>query len=204
LQRAEDAPFDAHAVFGSALIDDEQILWSSQPDPRRLLTAVDLFLIPFSIFWCGFAIVWEYIAIRQALEGGSILWPLWGMPLLLIGLYALFGRFVYKKWKRRRTFYAVTDRRVLALERGSREDKIRAMFIESIPEVKKRAWRDGSGTIVFGSTAYWYDMYKSSGAEWMSGYWATGSSIPFFDIKDVATVERLVYDLRRDSGIEGV
>jgi hypothetical protein len=198
LPRAESAPFDAREVFANALIDDEQILWSGQPDPHRLRTAVDIFLIPFSVLWCAFAIVWEYLAVKQMLDGGSIIWPLWGIPILVIGLYALFGRFIYKQMQRRRTFYAVTNRRVVALERRNRGDKIRATFIDSIPAVIKQVWRDGSGTVVFGTTATWYEMYPSATAEWMSGYWATRDSIAFFDVDDVAAVERLVNDLRKN------
>lgn len=35
---------------------DEYVLWSGKPGEGHLLAPNDVFLIPFSILWCGFAI----------------------------------------------------------------------------------------------------------------------------------------------------
>ena len=45
----------ARDVFESDLLRDEEILWFGQPDPSILLTKLDVFLIPFSVLWAGFA-----------------------------------------------------------------------------------------------------------------------------------------------------
>jgi len=37
----------------------EQVLWSGQPKRGLRLRAADAFLIPFSLRWAGFAVVWE-------------------------------------------------------------------------------------------------------------------------------------------------
>ncbi len=45
----------------------------------------------------------------------------WGTrPFVLIGQYMIWGRFVYARWKKRRTFYALTNRRALIVVNGWR------------------------------------------------------------------------------------
>jgi hypothetical protein len=42
----------------------------------------------------------------------------WGVPFLLFGNYMLWGRFILDAWLKRRTFYPVTNRRVLIVRRS--------------------------------------------------------------------------------------
>ncbi len=41
------------------LLSGERILWTGQPDPRRLVGGKDAYLIPFSLMWGGGAVFWE-------------------------------------------------------------------------------------------------------------------------------------------------
>jgi hypothetical protein len=72
----------------------ERLLWVGQPDPRVRFTGADAFLVPFSILWGGFAVVWEIMAITRS---ESPLFVIWGIPFVLLGLYFIFGRFIVKK-----------------------------------------------------------------------------------------------------------
>ncbi|MFN2527030.1 MAG: hypothetical protein ABR505_12345 [Actinomycetota bacterium] len=194
--------FDAQAVLSDELMKDERILWGGQPDPDRHFSAADVFLIPFSIMWGGFALFWE--AGVLGLWGDSngeeapFFFVLWGIPFVFIGLYMMFGRFIYKARKKRRTFYVVTDRRVLSLVRSQRGDKIQAAFIETIPSVNKRIRTDGSGSITFGSSPSWSDWYANTGLEFMAWGWGgVGNTVVFYDVPDARQVAKLVNDLRR-------
>lgn len=97
---------------------DEQMLWSGAPDPRVVFTAYDLFLVPFSILWGGFAMVWETVALTD----GPVIMKLWGIPFVLVGLYMMVGRFFYKRYAKRRTAYGVTSQRALIVSPRSFTD----------------------------------------------------------------------------------
>ena len=173
------------------LSSGERIEWVGRPDPAKHFTRGDVFLVPFSIMWGGFAIVWETLAIRN---GGGIFFALWGVPFIAVGLYFAFGRFIVKANRKRRTIYAVTNRRVLTIVRGRRGESVEAMYLRSIPSVSTSAASNGRGSVVFGlSTASWYG---NSGMELFTRGQTADTGIGFYDIEDAPGVADLVERLR--------
>lgn len=49
----------ASAAIQPELVTGESILWTGQPDTSIVFHKDDLYLIPFSLLWGGFAIFWE-------------------------------------------------------------------------------------------------------------------------------------------------
>jgi hypothetical protein len=86
----------------------ERLLWSGRPDPGVWFTPADAFLIPFSILWGGFAIFWE-----AGVSGGPVFGVVWGIPFVAVGVYMIVGRFFYKRHRKKRTCYGITDRRAI-------------------------------------------------------------------------------------------
>ncbi|MBN1436037.1 MAG: PH domain-containing protein [Sedimentisphaerales bacterium] len=149
----------ASQVIGSQVRAGERVLWTGQPAAGLRLRASDVFMIPFSVMWGGFAIVWEYIALTAILKSGggegappsAVRWlfPLWGVPFVLIGLYMMFGRFWVDAKMRAKTFYGVTNERVI-IQSGLFKTKVRFLNLRTLGEIAVTKKNDGSGTITFG------------------------------------------------------
>jgi hypothetical protein len=130
----------------------EKVLWSGQP-PRNLLmlNVGDLFLVPFFLFWTGFACFWEAMAITGFLSdpaSPAICMPLFGLPFVAIGLFMLGGRFAGDVLVRRSTHYALTDRRVM-IASGRRTRTVTSVPLEKIENVVMTLHRNGTGTLAF-------------------------------------------------------
>ncbi|UGX87174.1 PH domain-containing protein [Phyllobacterium meliloti] len=109
-----------------------------------------MFVIPFSLLWCGFAIFWT-IGATNTTGGGPF--PLFGLLFVCIGLYFVFGRFLVDAWARSSMYYAVTDRRILII-RSRPTNSFTALNIAQLSEVDINERADGRGTILFGRPAY--------------------------------------------------
>lgn len=134
------------------LLEGERIVWSGRPVQGPLFTARDWFLVPFSLFWCGFAVFWEATVLRSKAPG---LFAIWGVPFVLIGLYLSVGRFVADAWMRLSTRYALTNRRIVIARSGA-FGKLTSISLERIPDMQLTEWSDGRGTIRFGPPVpYW-------------------------------------------------
>jgi hypothetical protein len=121
-------------------------LWTARPGLGLALRATDAFLIPFSLLWCGFAVFWEATVLRVH---APLVFPIFGSVFVAVGLYFVFGRFLADAWARRRTLYAVTDRRIVIVS-GVLRRQVRSLFLEGLAEVNLTARRNGKGTLTFG------------------------------------------------------
>jgi hypothetical protein len=91
------------------LASGEQIYWTGHPDTSLRLAPQDAVWIPMGIVW----------ALISGLGVAAVPWP-FKIPVIgffIASLQMLFGRFVFARARRRRTTYAVTDRRVVSLLR---------------------------------------------------------------------------------------
>jgi hypothetical protein len=106
------------AQLESWLRPDEQLLWCGRPDPSVLFTAADSFVIPFTILWLAFALFWEH----GVSQGGDAFARVWGIPFIVIGLYMVAGRFIYKRIRKKRTAYGLTRDRAIVAVGGTLSD----------------------------------------------------------------------------------
>jgi len=141
---------EASSVIQSELGPKEQLLWAGVPRKGFALRKSDAMMIPFSIMWGGFAIVWEVGVLRTSNE---LFMKLWGIPFVVIGLYMMVGRFFIDIWRRDRTFYGVTNERIVMVTRGLFGKEIKSLDLRSLHEMTIDEQNSGSGTITFGLSA---------------------------------------------------
>jgi hypothetical protein len=183
--------------FAGELQEGEKILWTGKPEAAVVFTAGDFFLVPFSLMWGGFAIFWESMALFAFFgsdrDPAALIFPLFGIPFVLIGLYFIFGRFLYKKKRKEMTFYALTDSRAIILTNWPRQ-RMESVNLKQISSLQKSAGKKGIGNVVFGNSFGFGSMYQNTGMELLSPQ--TPSIPAFYDIKDVDLVYNKALNLR--------
>ena len=172
-----------------ALDRGERQLWAGIPRQGVVLRATDAFMIPFSVLWTGFAIFWEVLAVR---DSGSLLFALWGVPFVTVGLYFVIGRFWLDARRRARTTYAVTSERVI-IHSGGFSPSTTSLNLSRLSDLTLAERPDGSGTIRFGPVPPFAGMYEGTA-------WPGVPRVPAFElIPDARRVFSLVREAQRAS-----
>jgi hypothetical protein len=140
---------------------NERIIWKGKPAEGIKLRGSDAFLIPFSLLWGGFAIFWEITAVTQIPKDQAVgfIFPLFGIPFVLVGLYFIFGRFLFDAKTREKTEYAITNQRVI-IKSGIFSRKVKTINLTALPETSFTEKSDGSGTITFGESSSPWSMMR--------------------------------------------
>jgi hypothetical protein len=133
-------------LFADRLLSGERILWAGRPGQGIILSGQDIFLIPFGLLWCGFAIFWTVSANSMHAPG---FFTLWGLMFVAVGLYLVAGRFFVDAWIRTGMGYAVTNRRILILRSGP-FSRFTSLDLDGLPSLDLREDARGRGTIRFG------------------------------------------------------
>jgi hypothetical protein len=184
-------PFD---TFSAELSGGESIQWTGQPNRSVVFHPDDWLMIPFSLLWGGFAIFWLLAAsgtwdVFSTKPSRDLGWfgIIWGTPFVIVGQYMIWGRFFYESWKKKRTFYALTDRRVLLVEQGLMRRSSTSVYFSNLNMVDKRVRGDGIGDIAFNGAVV---------NRWRSGRNNPPPPPTFRDIDNAESVFRLIEDLR--------
>jgi hypothetical protein len=116
-------------------------------------------MIPFTVLWCGFAIFWEWSAVSSR---APLFFALWGVPFVLVGLYMVAGRFLVAARDADRTWYALTDRRIM-ISGGAFRPRYTELDLVSLPAPELDEGGRGIGTITFGPV---YPAVRMVGPSW--------------------------------------
>jgi hypothetical protein len=139
----------------SVLRPDEKLLWSGQPDPRRIAFQTwPVFII--ALPWTVFGLYWAATATGFKMPDLSapnpmIFFPFIGVLCSLIGLSLLALPFM--AWRRAgRTVYAVTDQRCMTIINSSRR-YVSSHIDQEMGQIKCIERSEGSGDLIFSPSA---------------------------------------------------
>jgi hypothetical protein len=145
-------PESASQVISPLLGREERLLWSAQPRQGIFLRSSDAYLIPFSLFWGGFAFFWEGSVVNS---NAPAFFRLWGIPFVLIGLYLIIGRFFADAKLRSKTYYGLTTERIVIVS-GLFSRTTKSLQLRTLSDVSLAESNGGLGTITFGAVAPWW------------------------------------------------
>lgn len=176
------------------LADDERVVWSGKPIPKRHLfpTGMDIYSFVFGIIWVAFIasfIMPMFIADFFPMEkpNGWLFTP-FNIVLALfvgVGLFMLLLP-LYRYWLAKRTFFLITNRRALIIADGVRR-KINGF--SNLSDVYTDLRKDGSGNLFFS---------QPRGATIFSGMPENIRKLGFVGLQNVAEVENHIRTLARN------
>lgn len=179
--------FSIEQALRPELGHDERLLWSGRPRQGLRFRPSDFLAVPFSLMWGGFAIFWEYSV--STAKNAPVFMTLWGIPFVLMGLYIMVGRFFVDAVQRSRTYYGVTDQRVIIID-GLLNRQVKSLTLTTLSDISLSERPGRSGTISFGPNNFSFSPF---GRVWLG---MAARMAPAFDQIDDA---RGVYALIRDT-----
>jgi hypothetical protein len=143
-------PFQLEQGANQALDPGETLVWCGAPDPVRIAVQA----LPMALFggpFVGFAAFWivttsGLASSAPSLAGPVRLFPLFGLPCLLIGL-AMLSAPLWTFLGARRTLYGITNRRVFIAGRGGKA--VRSFARSDIGDLEHVERDDGTGDLYF-------------------------------------------------------
>jgi len=160
----------------------ERIVWAGQPIPARFVR-VSWLLVVFGIFWTAFSIFWvvgaSFVTSRGSTPGPFMLFPLFGVPFVAIGIGMLTSP-IWMRKKAANTAYVITDQRAFVLSQTFRKGtQVQNFDPKELQSLEHTQYPDGSGDIIF-FTERWRDSDGDRRTRRMG----------FYAVRDVKTVEQ--------------
>ncbi len=184
----------------SYLDPGETLLWSGQPKQGVFLQTADMLLIPFSLAWGGFAFFWEASVLGPTFmpkglpsHSAPLFMSLWGIPFCLVGLYLIIGRFFFDAYSRAKTWYGITDRRVIVYKSGL-GTRINSIDYLNLTELNLAEHKDNSGDVLFDLPGPWGNMAGAGGWPTTRAY---AQAPGFYLLPQARTTYNLIRELQQ-------
>ncbi len=205
---------EALRVVEPELRPAERVLWAGRPCIRPIFHRNENeVLLPFGLIFGVSSLLYEVVAVRvmfsspTQIHGYVMAW--FGLGSLVMGQYLMWGRFLYAARKKKRTYYAVTDRRVLVVQTAA-DRQVASAELKALPHLHKLKRSGDIGTIRFFSppepfATSWREMAgMTMEADGRLDVWDPLSikrGPVFADLKDTDSVYQLISALR-DQALE--
>jgi len=176
------------------LDSNETLVWTGKPKSGIVFRTADVFMIPFSLLWCGFAIFW-FVGVTNS--GAPLFFSLFGLMFVFIGLIFVFGRFIIDSKQRENTIYGITESRII-IKSGIFGNKIKSLNIRTISDIECNEKNNGTGTINIGPKNPLFNLW-GIGMSWWPGLTKANPSLEL--IPEVRKVYNKIIELQRDKKI---
>jgi Bacterial PH domain len=167
ISQSEDS--EATLEISSELGPQERLLWAGHPFRGWRLRSVDTMILPFAILWSIVAIFAVFGGIEtltpslraasgplnsEIADHGGILYTVFALTAVPVSaFYLTFGRFILDARRRARTWYGLSDDRIIILASGFIAKRVTNIPLRELRHVMFSQRPDGSGTICFDSGA---------------------------------------------------
>lgn len=164
----------------------ERVIWQGKAIARLSPASfgIWLFAIPwtaFALFWTGMAGLFTLFSGEGADNAFDWIFPLFGLPFILVG-FGMLGAPFFGPRKARKTMFAITDQRVIRIHVG-RQLSVQSLPLGEIGAMERIEARDGSGTL------------KIELAQSARGSSGTGTSFALGIVDQVALAEARIREL---------
>lgn len=164
----------------------ERLIWQGKALGRLSPASfgIWLFAIPwtaFALFWTGMAGLFTVLSGDGAGNGFDWVFPLFGLPFVLVGFGMLAAPFLGLR-KARKTMFAITDQRVIRIHAG-RQLSVQSLPLAEIGAIERTEARDGSG------------LLKIALAQSARGSSGAGTSFTLGVVEQVALAEARIREL---------
>jgi len=157
---------NAQLEISRELAVGERLLWSGRPyQGLVLLQPFDAFVIPFGLLWTG-GVIAGMVGMSRSQTPADPFGLVFLSLFVAVGLYMVFGRFLVDARQRQRTFYGLTDQRVIII-RGVFRREIRSINLKAMSDLSLSERRDKTGAIRFGGSDLF--LYMSGMDFWWPG-----------------------------------
>jgi hypothetical protein len=142
------APADS---WQGILAPDETILWQGQPHSTIKWSGLLSPVSAFGVIFTGFSLFWMIMAFSMTSGSGipvlSLLFPLFGLPFFLVGLWLVAGRLVMDAWLRGHTWYTLTNQTAFVARNALGKKTLESWPIADMDRI---VWEDGNpGSVIF-------------------------------------------------------
>lgn len=183
----------ANQKMRDLLITGERLVWAGYPDRSVFFVKEDIQNILWSLPF--FIIIFKgYFpqAIKEFALGNYAFAVLGLLPFLgfiIVPIYFFFGRYIFGRFVREKTYFGLTNRRILILFPFLR-NPIFSIFLGKLKDVEMNARGNDNGTITFGSKDN-QELKIADLGEWIFAFLLPPS--PRFErVKNVKSVYQLI------------
>ncbi|MBV9863955.1 MAG: hypothetical protein JO316_01245 [Abitibacteriaceae bacterium] len=151
---------ELHSVVQPDVESGEQILWVGQPNAARMaVKSIGGFLFGVGWTWFTVAFIMGWMSHNSSSQWPGGIWGFGGLafylfmtPFLIVGL-AMLASPLLSYQQGLRTFYAITNQRILVIETG-KSRKVQSYGEGDIGNLERTEQPDGSGDLTFAKQHY--------------------------------------------------